>query len=119
MRRTVHYGDAWHPTRQTPEWVAERLPFLHSYARDKGRDPKDITVSLKRALHFSDLGLDQGSGTLTTGALVGTTQQVIDDVKHCEDLGIHQVTYDFRTSNYQDCVRIIENLAGHVMPKFD
>jgi probable F420-dependent oxidoreductase len=118
IRRAVRHGDAWHPTRQTPHWVAERLPFLRAYAEQQGRDVDSITISLKRALHFTDLGLPQGDSPLTTGTVIGTAQDVVDDIKRCEDIGIDQVTFDFRSDDYAACVRVMESLAERVMVKF-
>jgi probable F420-dependent oxidoreductase len=118
IRRAVHHGDAWHPTRQTPEWVAERLPYLRSYAEAQGRDADTIKISLKRALHFTDMGLQQGSGPLTTGTVIGTAADVLDDIKRCEDIGIEQVTFDFRSNELDECLRVIERLAERVMVKF-
>lgn len=119
IRRSVHHGNAWHPTRQTPEWMAERLPFLRSYALEHGRDPAEITISLKRHLHFTELGVELGGGPLTTGTVIGTAQDVLDDVKRCQDMGIDQVTFDFRISDFDQCVRIVEHLAERVMTRFN
>ncbi|MCI0439044.1 MAG: LLM class F420-dependent oxidoreductase [Chloroflexi bacterium] len=118
IRRVVAYGDAWHPTRQTPEYVASLLPYLRQQAEAAGRDPDEIKVSLKRTLHFTDLGVSEGSGgTRTLGAVVGTTDDVIDDIRHCTELGIGQLTYDFRTSDIGQCVRIMEHFAEKVVPR--
>ncbi|MFT5449905.1 MAG: putative F420-dependent oxidoreductase [Gammaproteobacteria bacterium] len=117
IRRTVDHGDAWHPTRQTAEWVAERLPFLREYAQERGRNADEITISLKRALHFSDLGFSQGDSPLTTGTVIGTPGDVLDDVKRCEDIGLEQLTYDFRTNDFDECIRITEHLADKVIAK--
>ena len=65
----------------------------------------------------ADLGAQESSNPTTGGALITTTQQVIDDVKHCEQIGITQLTYDFRTSNIDDCVATIEHFADKVVPK--
>jgi probable F420-dependent oxidoreductase len=118
IRRTVHYGDAWHPTRQTPEYVAEMLPYLRSYAQQRGRNPDEITISLKRGLHFTDLGFAEGGNPEAAGRLCGTTQEVIDDIKYCESLGIGQVTFDFRSADFSECIAVIENLAQRVVPEF-
>ncbi|MCB1740605.1 MAG: LLM class F420-dependent oxidoreductase [Gammaproteobacteria bacterium] len=117
VRRAVRYADAWHPTRQTPEQVADMLPYLREHARELGRDPDQILISLKRALHFTDLGLAEGGNPLAAGTLVGTARQVLDDIKRCQDLGIRQVTFDFRTANYDECIRVIEHLAEQVMAR--
>ena len=115
IRRTVAYGDAWHPTRQTPEYVAGLLPYLRQQAEAADRDPEEITISLKRSLHFTDLGIRQSADTQPTASFIGSTQQVVDDVRKCEGLGIHQVTYDFLTDDVDDCIRIMEHLSENVM----
>ena len=116
LRRTARYGDAWHPTRQTPEFVAKMLPRLAAHCEYAGRDVADITISLKRSLFFTDLGLTESGGVRTGGALIASTQQVIDDALHCRELGIHQLTYDFRTPGPDDCIRTIEHFAEKVVP---
>jgi probable F420-dependent oxidoreductase len=118
IRRTARYGDAWHPTRQTPEYVAGMLPYLRECCEEAGRDPKTVTISLKRSLHFTDLGLVDGGNPRAAGRLAGTTRDVLDDIRRCEDLGIDQVTFDFRTNELDECIRVIENLADRVMSEF-
>lgn len=116
IRRTVEYGDAWHPTRQTPEFVAGHLPYLREYAQSMGRDPAEITISLKRTLHFTDIGVGESNLVRSLGAVIANTQEVIDDVRLCEELGIQQLTYDFRTAQAEECIRIIEHFAKKVVP---
>jgi alkanesulfonate monooxygenase SsuD/methylene tetrahydromethanopterin reductase-like flavin-dependent oxidoreductase (luciferase family) len=116
IRRTIQYGHAWHPTRQTPEYVAKHLPYLRQEAERAGRDPDSITISLKRSLQITDIGLS-GEVTFRSGnALVGTTQDIIDDAKRCQDIGIHQLTYDFRTDHIDEQLAIMEQLADRVVP---
>lgn len=116
IRRTVRYGDAWHPTRQTPDYVADLLPFLEQCCDESGRDPGEITISLKRALHFTDIGIEDAGNPMAAGVLAGSTQQVIDDVRRCDALGIHQLTFDFRTTDADQCIRVMEQLAQEVIP---
>jgi len=118
VRRTIDHGDAWHPTRMTPDYVANMLPYLRTYAEKQGRNFEEITISLKRALHFTDLGFSEGGNPLAAGTLAGSTTEVSDDIKRCEDLGIQQVTFDFRTAEIEECMKIAENLANRVMTKF-
>ena len=49
LRRTAKYGDCWHTTRQTPEFVAGHIPRLRRYTEQAGRDPDAISISLKRS----------------------------------------------------------------------
>ena len=116
IRRTVAYGDAWHPTRQTPEYVAGLLPYLRGQAEEAGRDPEEITISLKRSLHFTDLAIPEGGGVRSGAAVIGTTQEAMDDVRRCQELGIQQLTYDFRTGDVDSCIRTMEHFAERVVP---
>ena len=116
VRRTVKYGDAWHPTRQTPEFVAHHLPYMREYSDSVGRDPSEITMSLKRTLHFTDVGIDEGPANRSNGALIASTGEVIEDVGACREIGIDQLTFDFRTSNIDDCIRTMEHFATRVAP---
>ena len=116
LRRAATYGDAWHPTRQTPEYVAGSLPYLRDQARAAGRDPDEITISLKRTLHFTDLCIAADSSVPTGGAVIGDTRAVVEDIRHCSDLGIQQLTYDFLTSDVDQCVHILEHFARSVVP---
>ena len=116
LRRTAKYGDCWHPTRQTPEFVARNIPYLRQQTERAGRDPDQILISLKRSVHFTDLGVEEATSVRTGGALVASTQEIIDDVYRCRELGLGQLTYDFRVNNPEDSIRVMEHLARQVLP---
>lgn len=116
IRRAALLGDAWHPTRQTPEFVSRHLPYLREEAERIGRDPRALTISLKRSLHFTDIGLSGDVLRRSGGSLIGTTPEVIDDIRRCQDLGIDQLTFDFRTGRVDEMLAIIEHFATAVVP---
>ena len=116
LRRVARYGDCWHTTRQTPDFVAQNLPYLRAQTERAGRDPAAISISLKRSLHFTDLDATQEASVLTGGAVIATTQEVIDDVYYCRELGIDQLTYDFRVEGLDAGIRVMEHLAAEVLP---
>ena len=45
-RRAIRYGDGWMPIGGRDGDIAERLPHFHEMAREAGRDPKTLEVSL-------------------------------------------------------------------------
>jgi probable F420-dependent oxidoreductase len=116
LRRTARYGDCWHTTRQTPDFVAQNLPYLREQTEKVGRDPASISISLKRSLHFTDIGLGEGHNVRSLGLVIGTTQEVIDDVYYCRELGIDQLTYDFRVEGIDASIEVMEHLADRVLP---
>ena len=73
-------------------------------------------MSLKRTLHFTDIGIDEGPASRSNGALIASTGEVIEDVESCRKIAIDQLTYDFRTSNIDDCIRTMEHFATMVAP---
>jgi hypothetical protein len=96
--------------------VAENLPYLRERIEKEGRDLSEVTVSLKRSLHFTDIGLGEGGYVQTGGTLVASTQEVIDDLHACQEIGIDQLTYDFRVESLSDCIKVMEHLADKVLP---
>jgi alkanesulfonate monooxygenase SsuD/methylene tetrahydromethanopterin reductase-like flavin-dependent oxidoreductase (luciferase family) len=116
LRRTARYGDCWHPTRQTPEFVAKNIPYLRNQTEKQGRDPDSILVSLKRSLHFTDIAISQETSVRSGGALIASTREVADDLNRCWEIGIGQLTYDFPVDGLDDGIRVMEHLAEHVLP---
>ncbi len=116
MRRTARYGDCWHVARQTPDFVARNTPYLRQQTERAGRDPASISVSLKRSVHFTDMGMPEGGSVRSGGTLAATTQEIMDDAYYCLELGIDQLTYDFRVDGLDDCVRVMEQLADRILP---
>jgi probable F420-dependent oxidoreductase len=65
-RRAVAYGDGWIPHASRPEYddVADLLPQFHAMAREAGRDPADLPITIfrvphniERLRHFQALGV--------------------------------------------------------------
>jgi probable F420-dependent oxidoreductase len=46
LQRVVAWGDGWLPNRATPEQIRESRAALDRLARDAGRDPSALTISL-------------------------------------------------------------------------
>ena len=48
--------------------------------------------------------------------MVATTEEVIEDLHVCQEIGIGQLTYDFRVETLSDCIMVMERLADKVLP---
>jgi probable F420-dependent oxidoreductase len=115
--RAARFGDCWHLSRKSPEFAASRIPFLHECVRAAGRDPEQVKVSIKRRLHFTDLGLEYRRAAASTAEdMVGSTAEVIADVRSWIKLGITQVTYDFVTPDIDEQMAVMSRFAEHVLP---
>ncbi|CAI8042829.1 Uncharacterized protein Mb0965c [Geodia barretti] len=114
----VPYSERGPMTNEWLEIFTNPVERTRTRVEAEGRRHDDITISLKRSLHISDIGVSGGgSGGNTTGAgIVADTQSVIEDIKKCADIGIHQLTYDFPTPDIEECIRILEHFAEKVAP---
>ena len=110
VRRTVKYGDTWHPTRLRPDQIENMLPFIDQQCEEYDRKRDEIAISLKRTLHFTDIGIETNSRIRSKAALIDSTHTVVEDIKHCEDLGIKNLTFDFQTNKTEECIKIMEHL---------
>ena len=110
VRRTVKHGNTWHPTRLRPDQIENMLPFIDQQCEEYGRKRDEITISLKRTLHFTDIGIETNSRIRSQAALIDSTHAVIEDIKHCEDLGIKNLTFDFQANKTEECIKIMEHL---------
>ena len=111
VRRTVKYGDVWHPTRLRPTQIESMLPYIKDQCEKFDRNINEISISLKRTLHFTDIGIETNSKLRSQAALIESTSVITEDIKRCEQLGISQLTFDFQTSELNECIRIMEHLA--------
>jgi probable F420-dependent oxidoreductase len=84
IRRAVSYGTGWMPLHQTPEDMAAKVGQLQKIAQVNGRNPADITVSLGCRFRFSD-------GPVDPDSLVGTTPQVLDQLRRYQESGVDEV----------------------------
>ncbi len=116
LRRTAKYVSCWHTSRQTPDFVAGNLPYLRERIEKEGRDQSEVTISLKRSLHFTDMGMNEGGYVRSGGSLVASTQEVLDDLHICQEIGINQLTFDFRVESLPDSINVMEHLADKVLP---
>ena len=89
MRRTVLYGDAWHPIRIRMDWFRDTgIPRLKEIAEEMGRPMPPLCPRIRLRLTDSPLPDDQrvaGEGSL---------DQVHRDLAELEDLGCAYVLLD-------------------------
>ena len=97
----------------------EFLPYLRRQAERAGRDPANISVSLKRSLPFTDIGLRERGSPHTSAALIGSTQQVMGDLYNCREMNVDHLTYDFSVEGLEECVQAMEHLADRLLPVAD
>ena len=110
LRRAAQLGDGWHATRQSVEAMRGYLAQLWENCERLGRDPGELTISLK-----CNLRLDQPAAL---GAdLAGSPAQIAEQILAFQALGIELIILDARPHDSIDQqVETLERFAREVQP---
>ena len=112
MRRAVEHGDAWHPGWSRPDQLASQRRELDAIAARAGRDPASLGLTLLRPLHLLERPAEG-----PRRALIGTPEQVAEDIRAYEAVGVSHLVFGFRTTNGQEMLEQIERFAADVRPQ--
>ena len=88
LRRAVRLGDAWHPLRFTPGWLAEAAGRLAASAAEQQRPPPALIPRI--ALRLTRAPITDGSRL----AGHGTIDQIAEDLDRLSALGADTVVLD-------------------------
>ncbi len=120
LRRTVEFGEVWHPARAPFEFVADMAQRLTRIAERAGRDPQEIGIAPRQPMK---IGSDPALRNPDT-PLLGTAQEVIDNVGRFRDIGAEYLVLDtfsvpaLYNETADDCLETVERFAAEVMPRF-
>jgi probable F420-dependent oxidoreductase len=112
MRRAVEFGDAWHPGWSRPDQLATQRQALDAIATKAGRDPATLELTLLRPLQI----LDRPAGD-PRRPLIGSAEQVAEDIRAYERVGVSHLVFGFRTTDGQEMLRQVEKFAAEVRPR--
>ena len=94
LRRTIRFGDAWHPIRPQLDWLkAESMPLLRELAEEAGRPVPALCPRI--ACHISDSPIPEEQRMAGQGSL----EQVHRDLRMLEELGAEYVVLDTKLSS--------------------
>lgn len=106
LRRAALLADGWHPTRQTPEAVAEAFEKIHPLL---GGRP--FTIALRIGLHLAET-------PPPAAMLSGTSAQIIEQVRAYQAVGVSYLIVDFKAETQAGRERAMKRFAAEVMPEF-
>jgi alkanesulfonate monooxygenase SsuD/methylene tetrahydromethanopterin reductase-like flavin-dependent oxidoreductase (luciferase family) len=92
LRRAVRLGDAWHPLRFTPGWLAEAAGRLTACAADQGRPAPALMPRIALRLTEAPVTASISGGDRLAGH--GTIDQIMADLGQLRSLGADTVVLD-------------------------
>mgnify|MGYP003394237746 CR=1 FL=1 len=121
LRRAGRFADAWYPIGSnprfpvgTPAQFAEYATKVKHQAREAGRDPSSLAFA-----YSSNWYTDQEALLLPDGqrrSLTGTPQQIADDVKRYEDLGVRHMMVNLQGNTVAHTLERLQHFAERIMP---
>jgi probable F420-dependent oxidoreductase len=117
LRRVARYGDGWHPVGATaasplpPEEMREMLGKLEELMTAGGRDFAKLEVSYKAPVYDGGVPPKGAERRLFTGG----ADAVLDDVATFEELGVHELVFDFRTASLSECVERMQKFGEEII----
>ena len=121
LRRTVEFGDVWHPVRPNPDLLAERKSQLWRLAERAGRDPQEIGIAVREPVKIvSDPSLYSDELSL-----LGTMDKVVNNIAGFRDAGVGYVVLDtfygipeLHGETVDSVLATMERFAAEVIPQF-
>ncbi len=121
LRRAARLGDAWFPIGSNPQFpvgtkaqLAEYISRLGRYAEDAGRSPSEIDVA------YSVSGYNPREAEFMTDGkrkpFTGTPQQIADDIKSFEELGVGYLLLGWRGDILEERLIAMELFADKIRP---
>lgn len=90
--RIVRFGNGWHALSQSPDDMARGLDALHALCRREGRNPDELTVSVRLVLSFVDASWERPVTERRT--LKGTAEELRAMLAAYQAVGVDEVVID-------------------------
>ncbi|MER3421587.1 MAG: LLM class F420-dependent oxidoreductase [Chloroflexota bacterium] len=100
LRRAARLGDAWHGAGSTPEEVAAAAEKLRAYAREAGRAPEAVAVTVRT-------GLPAGEDP----------DAVLERMRRYQDAGVSHLCLETSFRDMARAYETLERFAREVRPK--
>jgi len=123
VRRAARLGDGWHPLIMRPPGLllpdeyAARVRQLKAWAKEAGRDPESVTLTVRVAMEVRPKRMKPPAGERPM--FQGTPEEVTKDIRTYADLGVTHFVWD---PTHQDLPSVLDNLkrfAHDVAPRFN
>jgi probable F420-dependent oxidoreductase len=121
LRRAGRLANAWYPIGSnprfpvgTPAQFAEYTARVKRYAKEAGRDPSALDFA-----YSANCLNDQQAQTLPDGQrrpFTGTPQQIADDIKRYEELGVRHIMVNLQGETQAQTLERMQRFADRIMP---
>lgn len=109
LKRAGSLGDGWHAYRLWPEELAPRWQEVRTAAKEAGRDPSGLVLSLRTALRINDEAAEGQH------ALFGNADHIRRLLRQYEELGVSHMVFDV---SHRYGLETLERFANEIRAEF-
>ena len=110
LRRVATLGDGWHPIQQSIADLKQNIATIHKLAEEAGRDPSEITVTVRTELDVLDSRSDG-----TESPMIGTADQLLATIEQYEEIGVSELVLSVSTDDVDRIQRTQDRFAAQVI----
>jgi len=110
LRRVATLGDGWHPIRQSIADLKQNIATIHRLAEEAGRDPSEITVTVRTELDVLDSRSDG-----TESSMIGTADHLRATIEQYEEIGVSELVLSVSTDDVERIQRTQDRFAAQVI----
>lgn len=111
LKRAARYGDAFHPTRPSYEYMVEARADLDRYLKAEGRAVNSVTITTKLPLVFQD-----GPPGPEDAPTQGRPADIIEALKRYRELGSSHCVFDLIPESRANALDTMERFAQEIRP---
>jgi probable F420-dependent oxidoreductase len=116
LRRTVEFGDAWHPINRTPDQLREGKKHIERYCQRFNRaTPPAMTLRIDVRLVLDDHPYPQPAHA--GHMLVGPPGAIVDQLEELREIGVEHFALEFVGRDFADFQAQIDAFAAQVRPR--
>jgi probable F420-dependent oxidoreductase len=123
VRRAATLGDGWHPIALRPPGLlfpdeyAKRARQIQAWAKDAGREPHAVTLTVRVPMEVRSKRLAPPAGDRPF--FQGTTDQVVADIRAYAAAGVTHFVFDHTHQDLRALLENLERFAHEVRPKLE
>ena len=123
VRRAATLGDGWHPIALRPPGLlfpdeyATRARQIQAWAKDAGRDPDAVTLTVRVPMEVRSKRLAPPAGDRPF--FQGTADQVVADIRAYAAAGVTHFVFDHTHQDLRALLENLERFAHEVRPKLE
>ena len=118
LRRATRAGDGWQPFKLTPDELQGFLPVLDTELARHGRPRENFTLSLRLGLRLTTTPTERRPAEEPWKTLVGTPDQVAQDIAVYQQLGVDEIVFDYRTCRLEEVRESLQLGGKELLPRF-